>query len=1044
MHVVFVSNSTGKAAAKVKAVLDAYAIRIGEVAWATPITEEALEDVKKALKHGISRHTSVACYRNNGVGAMDLAWQIGNRAAYDCYGRFAPETQRRKKEFPMFYRHAALLANIAGLGHDIGKVNGQYQAKIGNGCKPLDNQSDGIRHEWMSAWVFRQTTRNDTPFSEAILQWSKIPKDQETLDKWMPVGDGITNAEDAATLLIATHHHAFGYGNIKTKNSLRNPKNVISNDRHIKEISSDQRDRLITVPDLTKDTSWAILYKKLKHQIDRLRSVHRDDADYWHGVTMVARAALILADHAVSSQDVHEHPDHRKSGHYANTVKTPSGRVLNQDLLWHLTNVGTEAARNVGIFANPDLPALSRETVERILEPSEDGRFSWQDSAADAMPDGPALIFNVASTGSGKTRGNVKLACALRRNNAAVRISSAFNLRSLTLQTHDAYCGEIKLAMDSECACLVGDPVVREIHESLRDDYEDGEVAAGTQQNISGLDGLVIPEWLSREAERISSRNSDRAVILKKMIAAPVLVSTIDFLNAAGDMTCPNADHAHALLRLIHSDLILDELDSYDAESMVAVLRLVHIAAAFGRNVIISSATLSLALAEYAHRAYRAGLRAYRAGFAGSSVGHVCVVCDLLPTKVMSIDDDGFSETYSEYLTDMAAQSRRTTKLFRVADVGGSTDEFHRAVVDNAVKLHSEHGWELDGRKVSVGLVRVANVDTCMALARTLIEHPSFHVVTYHAREPLARRAFKEWHFDRILKRKGGNGNAALIDVMREHLTGLPEKSGKNAIFVVVATPVEEVGRDHDFDWSVIEPSSIHSIIQTAGRVNRHRRVEAEKANIAILNRCYRDLDGRERGGCVFFWPGNEIAIDGDKTTHESHRMEDLLGVQVGKEKPLDVRLMFGSERVAFARCDEDSIRIRLNAVIGRHMERNGGIAWFSKWFGAAYPLREGDANTIGAVLPGDFGKIKHLVYGHQLIKGRATWNWCETENQRKDIERPDRAWLSATINEVAKWVESKLQRGIQANDLSFRIPYNTEMNCVDWTGVTISVNSKR
>ena len=50
-----------------------------------------------------------------------------------------------------------------------------------------------------------------------------------------------------------------------------------------------------------------------------------------------------------------------------------------------------------------------------------------------------------------------------------------------------------------------------------------------------------------------------------------------------------------------------------------------------------------------------------------------------------------------------------------------------------------------------------------------------------------------------------------------------------------MATPVEEVGRDHDFDWAVIEPSSYRSIIQLAGRVKRHRNQEVTQPNIAIM-----------------------------------------------------------------------------------------------------------------------------------------------------------------------------------------------------------------
>ena len=53
----------------------------------------------------------------------------------------------------------------------------------------------------------------------------------------------------------------------------------------------------------------------------------------------------------------------------------------------------------------------------------------------------------------------------------------------------------------------------------------------------------------------------------------------------------------------------------------------------------------------------------------------------------------------------------------------------------------------------------------------------------------------------------------------------------------MVATPVEEVGRDHDFDWAIVEPSSYRSIIQLAGRVLRHRKLDQDiqNPNIALM-----------------------------------------------------------------------------------------------------------------------------------------------------------------------------------------------------------------
>lgn len=54
-----------------------------------------------------------------------------------------------------------------------------------------------------------------------------------------------------------------------------------------------------------------------------------------------------------------------------------------------------------------------------------------------------------------------------------------------------------------------------------------------------------------------------------------LLVSTIDYLIAAGEPH-KQGHHVKALLRLISSDLILDEIDGYDPKALIAVLRLVQ------------------------------------------------------------------------------------------------------------------------------------------------------------------------------------------------------------------------------------------------------------------------------------------------------------------------------------------------------------------------------------------------------------------------------------------------------------------------------------
>ena len=85
--------------------------------------------------------------------------------------------------------------------------------------------------------------------------------------------------------------------------------------------------------------------------------------------------------------------------------------------------------------------------------------------------------------------------------------------------------------------------------------------------------------------------------------------------------------------------------------------------------------------------------------------------------------------------------------------------------------------------------------------------------------------------------------------------TLIKESDVKNHIFVVLATSVAEVGRDHDYDWAVVEPSSMRSIIQLAGRVQRHRKQSPTFENIVLLDKNFKGLRGLSP---CFLRPGYE------------------------------------------------------------------------------------------------------------------------------------------------------------------------------------------
>lgn len=109
----------------------------------------------------------------------------------------------------------------------------------------------------------------------------------------------------------------------------------------------------------------------------------------------------------------------------------------------------------------------------------------------------------------------------------------------------------------------------------------------------------------------------------------------------------------------------------------------------------------------------------------------------------------------------------------------------------------------------------------------------------------------------------------------------LAKHSQNQHIFVVLASPVAEVGRDHDYDWAIVEPSSMRSIIQLAGRVLRHRDHAPETANILLLNKNYKAMNPLlKKASICFEKPGfetqetrlskNELAtiLDNDQYQH--------------------------------------------------------------------------------------------------------------------------------------------------------------------------------
>lgn len=153
----------------------------------------------------------------------------------------------------------------------------------------------------------------------------------------------------------------------------------------------------------------------------------------------------------------------------------------------------------------------------------------------------------------------------------------------------------------------------------------------------------------------------------------------------------------------------------------------------------------------------------------------------------------------------------------------------------------------------------MANIEPLVAVAKHLLatpppENTRIHYCIYHSQHPLAVRSAIEQQLDGLLQRDRDDLQGVIkAPVVKAALKQYPER---HHIFVVLATPVAEVGRDHDYDWAVVEPSSMRSIIQLAGRVQRHRRIKPQSTNILVLNQNVKAIKGK--GKVAYSKPGFE------------------------------------------------------------------------------------------------------------------------------------------------------------------------------------------
>ncbi|WP_227002097.1 type I-F CRISPR-associated helicase Cas3f [Aeromonas schubertii] len=590
----------------------------------------------------------------------------------------------------------------------------------------------------------------------------------------------------------------------------------------------------------------------------------------------LARLCLMLADHAYSSGDVTEKWQDRDYRAYANTDRL-TGR-LKQLLDEHNIGVGHNAyllAKSLPKL-QPYLPAITRH--KGFKQRSQQSAFRWQDKAFDlarmlAHRSRQQGFFgvNMASTGCGKTFANARIMYGLADEKLGCRFSVALGLRTLTLQTGDALRSRLSLDSD-DLAVLIGSAAVQQLHEH-RTRKAFSEPKSGSESAESLLDTNMHVRYDGALEDGPLRRWLKQSPALHQLVSAPVLVSTIDHLIPATEGTRGGKQIA-PMLRLLTSDLVLDEPDDFGLSDLPALCRLVNWAGMLGSRVLLSSATLQPALLNALFAAYQAGRAHYHkaCGQPGSMLPICCAWFDEFGVAEQALAEQGaFKVAHQAFVTARLARlaeqsSLRRGAIWPVIAKGKSSDEVVQAMAsavrEGMLQLHSvHHERHASGKCCSVGLVRMANIDPLVAVARqVLLQAPPpdtrIHFCIYHSHHPLLVRSEMEKRLDALLTRYDSDAFW-----QRPEISQALAQPEQHHLFVVFASPVAEVGRDHDYDWAIAEPSSMRSLIQLAGRIQRHRKRVPAAPNLLILNRNAKALRGVTPAYCQPGFESSEFQL---------------------------------------------------------------------------------------------------------------------------------------------------------------------------------------
>ena len=914
MNILLISQCQKRALTETRRILDQFGERKGERTWQTPITQIGLDTLRKMLRKTARKNTAVSCHWIRSANLTELLWIVGDAKQFNAEGSVPTNLTERnilRVSDENDWHGLTLIrmaAEMAALWHDFGKASVLFQNKLAGNAKG----ADPYRHEWVSLRLFQAFVGSD---SDAA--WlARLKNIAVEADVWQQrlICDGLVTNSDKPFAKLPPFAHLVGWL-VLSHHRLPLPNREGTADAALAAIWTELDASWAHCNDAamanakdcwtfksglpTQSRTWKARVSTLAADIllnpKSLASASVANPFIAH----LSRLALIASDHQFSSEEgKREYGD----ASYPIFANTRADGTLKQRLDEHLVGVARYAKSIASTFSSLDgaFPSIAQR---KKFKQRSAGNFAWQNEAFELAQ---SLVIrskqhgffgvNMASTGCGKTLANARIMYGLAPASGA-RFCVALGLRTLTLQTGDAYRERLNL-LDDDIAVMIGSSAVRALHEHAKREQREREQPAvlGSESAEALIEGGIDVRYEGALGTGKLSEFLKRDPRVLRMLSAPVLVCTVDHLMPASE-TLRGGHQIGPMLRLLTSDLVLDEPDDFDLEDLPALTRLVYFAGLLGSRVLLSSATLPPALVQGLFAAYLAGRAVFQGnvGAPNRALNVCCAWFDEFGKAQKDCPNEGDFRSAHQAFVDVrlrnlggkASEQRRKARIQTLAiDLTLKKPAIEKAFAKELPPiyqaLHLQH-YTVDPstkKRVSFGLIRMANINPIIAVARTLFgiappANTKIHLCVYHSRFPLIVRSGIEKRLDQMLKRH--DELAIFQDVQLRAI--LDDGAETDHIFLVLASPVAEVGRDHDYDWAIVEPSSMRSIIQIAGRVRRHRPGAVEHANIVLLNQNLRALTDPV-GEPAFKWPGFESKTIFDREKRyllKHHELKKLL-----------------------------------------------------------------------------------------------------------------------------------------------------------------------